>query len=94
MGGNVEILLGQDVLNLHPERLVEIHDGFYITKMRARLHNDNQYLGFSGLFPRGLEPYYREEDHPKAMLYADNPEQADHESEQVFWVAASAHHPW
>jgi len=53
-------------------------------KMKARLYNDNHYLGFSGLFPRGLEPNYRIEDHPRAILYADYPEQADYESLQVF----------
>ena len=93
LGGNVEILIGQDLLNLHPKTLAEIHDGFFITQMKARLYNDNHYLGFSGLFPRGLEPNYKIENHPRALLYADNPEQADHESEQVFRVAASAHHP-
>ena len=93
LGGNVEILIGQDLMNLHPTKIAKIHDGFFITQMEARLYNVNHFLGFSGLFPRGLEPNYQIENHPRAVLYANHPQQADHEAEQVFHVAASAHQP-
>ena len=33
MGGRLELLLGQDVKDMHPLDLVQIHDGFYITKL-------------------------------------------------------------
>ena len=32
-GGRVELLLGQDAKDMHPLDLVQIHDGFYITKL-------------------------------------------------------------
>ena len=89
LGGNVEILVGQDLMDIHPKIIARIHDGFFITK----LYGVNHFLGFSGLFPRGLEPNYQLDNHPKAVLYADHPQQADHEMETVFHEAASAHQP-
>ena len=86
-------MVGQDLMDIHPRKIAKNHDGFFIIRMAARLYNVNHFLGFSGLFPRGLEPNYQIENHPSAVLYADHPEQADHEAEQVFRVAASAHQP-
>ena len=72
LGGNVEILVGQDLMDIHPKTIARIHDGFFITRMRAKLYDVNHFLGFSGLFPRGLEPNYQLDNHPKAVLYADH----------------------
>ena len=90
LGGNVEILIGNDLKALQPVTVAEIHDGFYVIRMRARLYDVNCFLGFSGMFPRGMEPSYQLDSHPKAVHYADHPQQADHEMQSVFREAASA----
>ena len=90
LGGNVEILVGQDLMDIHPKKIARIHDGFFITQMAARLYDVNKFLGFSGLFPRGLEPSCQIGNYSKAVLYANHPQQAGRETEQVFHVTASA----
>ena len=91
LGGNVEMLIGNDLTELHPKVISVIHDGFNIVHHRARLYNTDQFLGFSGVFPTGMEPIYQLESHPRALHYADHPQQADHEMQSVFPEAASAH---
>jgi len=80
-----------EVRELHPKVISVIHDGFNVVHHRARLYNTNQFLGFSGVFPTGMEPIYQLESHPRALHYADHPQQADHEMQSVFQEAASAH---
>ena len=91
LGGNVEMLIGNDLTELHPEIISVIHDGFNVVHHRARLYNTNQFLGFPGMFPNGMEPSYQLENHPRALHYADHPQQADHEMQSVFREAASAY---
>ena len=83
-------MVGQDLMDVHPRKIARIHDGFFITQMAARLYDVNKFLGFSGLFPRGLEPSCQIGNYSKAVLYANHPQQAGRETAQVFHVTASA----
>ena len=87
----MSILVGNDLKDIHQVIIATIHDGFNVVHHRARLYDANRFLGFSGMFPRGMEPSYQLDSHPKAIHYADHPQQADHEMQTVFREAASAH---
>ena len=90
LGGNVDMLIGNDLLDLHPEHVTWIHDGFKVVRHRARLHNPDHFLGFVGVFPTGMETILKIESHPIALHYEDHPQQAEHEAQSVFPEAASA----
>ena len=85
------MLIGNDLMELHPTDITYIYDGFKVVHHRARLHNPNHFLGFVGVFPTGMEPVLKIESHPKALHYEDHPQQAEHETQSVFPEAASAH---
>ena len=46
LGGNVDMWIGNDLLELHPTDITWIYDGFKVVHHRARLHNPNHFLGF------------------------------------------------
>ena len=89
LGGNVDILIGEDLRDLHPISVGEIHDGFEVVRHRARLYNPDQFLGFVGVFPTGMEPILKIESHSIALHYEDHHQQEEHETESVFPETAS-----
>ena len=44
LGGNVDILIGEDLSDLHPDEIGTIYDGFKIVHHKAKLYNPNQFL--------------------------------------------------
>ena len=91
LGGNVDILIGEDLLDLHPDTIGEIYDGFKIVRHKAKLFNPNQFLGFRGLFPAGMEPILQLDKQIISVHYEDHYEQEEREEEEVFQETASAH---
>ena len=61
------MLIGQDLLDLHPKDVTWIHDGFKVVRHRARLYNPDHFLGFVGVFPTGMEPILKIESHSIAL---------------------------
>ena len=90
LGGNVDILIGEDLKCLQPNRLGEIHDGFEIVHHTAPLFDPTQFLGFAGLFPAGMEPIFKLDRQIISLHYEDHYEQEEHEEEAVFPETASA----
>ena len=52
LGGNVDMLIGNDLLELHPTDITYIHDGLKVIHHRARLHNPDHFR--TSLFPGNL----------------------------------------
>ena len=90
LGGNVDILIGEDLSDLHPDTIGTIYDGFKIVRHKAKLYNPNQFLGFRGLFPAGMEPILQLDKQILSVHYEDHYEQEEREEEAVFQETASA----
>ena len=64
--------------------------GLKVSMHQIKLHNEKQYLGFSGRFPAQFTTMYTANDHPRALVIQDFPQRFEHEEETVFREDASA----
>jgi len=82
-------LLGQNVRDFFPSAIEHPDGGLIITEIKAKLLEENRYLGFAGTIPTQFEPLYQMDEHPRALPIQENQEQAEHGDSQVFQKAAS-----
>ena len=87
------MLIGQNIVDLHPERIKDLGEGLMITSMNISLLDEKRFLGFAGTSPTRFDPTYMRNNHPKVLAIEESQELADHEKEQVFHLAASVHPP-
>ena len=91
LGGRVEMLLGQNVRDFHPENIKKLSEGLIISSMRISQLDEERYLGFAGTFPTRFSPVYQKNNHPKVLAIEESQELAEHENEQVFRLPLSDH---
>ena len=87
------MLIGQNVVDLHPERIKDLGKGHMVTSMKISLLDEKRFLGFAATFHTRFDPIYRKNNHPKVLAIEESQELAEHEKEQVFHLAASVHPP-
>ena len=93
-GGKIQMLIGQNVgQDFFPKEIATFDCGLKVFKHRIHLYDEARNLGFSGRFPSGFSPMYSINEHPKVLAIQDNPQQAEHEEDQVFHPVASVPHP-
>ena len=90
-GGKIQMLLGQNVgQDFFPKEIATFTCGLKISIHQIKLYNEQQYLGFSGRFPAQFTTMYTTDDHPRALVIQEFPQQFEHEEETVFREGASA----
>ena len=87
----IQMLLGQNIgQDFYPKEIATFTCGLKVSKHRIKLFNRKRYLGFSGIFPAHFETMYSVDDHPRALMLQESPQQFEHEEETVFREHASA----
>ena len=90
-GGKIQMLLGLDIgRDFFPKEISTYKCGLQISEYRIKLFNENRYLGFRRSFPAHFTSMYSPNDHPKALLMQECPEQLKEEERSVFPKTASA----
>ena len=85
------MLLGLDIgRDFFPKEISTYKCGLKISEHRIKLFDENRYLGFSGSFPAHFVSMYSLNDHPKALLMQECPQQLREEGDSVFREPASA----
>ena len=85
------MLLGLDIgRDFFPREISTYKCGLKISEYRIKLFDENRYLGFSGSFPAHFVSMYSPDDHPKALLLQECPQQLKEEESSVFLKPASA----
>ena len=84
-GGKIQMLLGQNIgQDFYPREIATFTCGLKITIHQIKLFNEKRYLGFSGIFPAHFTTMYSVDDHPRALMLQESPQQFEHEEETVF----------
>ena len=90
-GGKIQMLLGQDIGgDFFPKEISTYKCGHKVSEHRIKLFDERRYLGFSGSFPAHFVSMYSLNDHPKALLLQECPQQLKEEEGSVFQKPASA----
>ena len=90
-GGKIQMLIGQNAgQDFFPKEIATFTCGLKISMHQTKVHNEKQYLGFSGRFPAQFTAMYTTDDHPRALVIQDSPHRFEHEKESVFRGDASA----
>ena len=90
-GGKIQMLLGLDIGNdFFPREVSTYRSGLKVSEHRMKLFDTKRYLGFSGSFPAHFVSMYSPDDHPKALLLQECPQQLKEEEKSVFQKPASA----
>ena len=90
-GGKIQMLIGQNAgQDFFPKEIATFTCGLKVSIHRTKVHDKNRYLGFSGRFPAQFTTMYTINDHPRALIIQDSPQQFEHEEESVFQEGASA----
>ena len=90
-GGRIQMLLGLDIgRDFFPKEISTYKCGLQISEYRIKLFDEKRYLGFSGSFPAHFTSMYSPENHPKALLMQECPQQLVEEERSVFHKPASA----
>ena len=90
-GGKIQMLLGQNVgQDFFPKEIATFTCGLKILMHQIKLHNEKQYLGFSGRFPAQFTTMYTIDNHPRALIIQESPQRFENEEESVFQEGASA----
>ena len=98
-GVRVDILFGQTLGQHYFPREVAILSnkntkGLKVTRLnQIELQDESKEFGISGSFPAIFAYMYDRKEHPKTLIVQDNPQQAQHEIDQVFPMGASVEIP-
>ena len=90
-GGKIQMLIGQNVgQDFFPKEIATFTCGLKVSMHQIKLHNDKQYLGFSGRFPAQFTTMYTANDHPRALVIQEFPQRFEHVEETVLQEEASS----
>ena len=64
-----------------------------ISRHQIELQDETKEFGISGSFPTTFPYMYSKKQHPKTLTIQENPQQAQHEVDQVFPLVASVEIP-
>ena len=73
------MLIGQNAgQDFFPKEIATFTCGLKVSIHRTKVHDKNQYLGFSGQFPAQFSTMYTTDEHPRALIVQDSPQRFKH----------------